>query len=170
MHSHKVGLTHDFINAGQLNSDFLRSLFRHERIVTHNFHTERFGAFGHLASDTSHAKHAQGFVAKLNAKEGFTIPYAVYGFCIGLRNMTRKSHHHCKGVFTSRNGIAVRRINYDNTALSSCIQINVVYANSCATNHLKLFAGFHNFCGYSCLAADEKCIVFADNGYELILA
>ncbi|MNW55232.1 hypothetical protein D3C74_328800 [compost metagenome] len=71
-------------------------------------------------------------------------------------------------MLTGCDGIAIRCINNDDPALCSSFQINVIYTNTCTSNHFKVGTRRHNTICNTSLATNQEGIIITNNGNKFI--
>ncbi|MNN62743.1 hypothetical protein D3C81_1780690 [compost metagenome] len=74
-----------------------------------------------------------------------------------------------EGQLAGGNGVAVRGIDYHDTAFGSGFQINIIHTYTGASDNLEVFGGFHHAGVYLGLAADHYGIILGDYLYQHIL-
>jgi hypothetical protein len=81
----------------------------------------------------------------------------------------REGHHHCDGVFRSRDGIAEGGIHHDDPLLGGSGDIDIVDADAGAPNDLKIACSGDDLLGHLGSRADGQAIILADHFKELVL-
>jgi hypothetical protein len=107
------------------------------RIVGAHAHAERARPSRDLAADASCTHQTQRLAVQLGAREALPVPLTVLHRAVGRRDPADTGEDERKREFGSGNRVAGGRIEHRDAALRSCIDINVVDADTRATDHLE---------------------------------
>ena len=77
---------------------------------------------------------------EFDAFEFVLFPLMVLQSAVGLRNVAGESEKHGDGMFGRRCRRAARRVHHENAVLGGSFDVDVVDADTCASNHLQLRA------------------------------
>ena len=133
-----------------------RARRRQIRIVRNDAHAERDGAAAEFTADPAHSNHAECFVIKLDAFEIFSVPTFSAHACVCLGDFSGNRKQQRKRVFSRGNGVSTRRIQHDDAAARGRLNIDIVHADSSATNHSQSRTGIQDLRRHLCLAADNE--------------
>ena len=147
----------------QFNANLTSTFFSDVRVITDSSHFHTLHTFCNAATDATYANDTQGSVLNLDTVKAFTIPSAFLHGLMSLRNVTGHSHEHCHSMFSCSHGVAFRSVQYNNATSSCSRNINIVYANACATDNLQISCSVNQFFGNLNLATAYECVVFTND-------
>src|SRR6185295_12259219 len=109
----------------------------------------------HLAADAAEPDDSKCFAGDFRSLEPAFLPFAAFQRQVSLRNTSSQSKKHGDGVFGGRGGGTAGRIHHEDTAFCSSFDIDVVHADSGASDNLEAGRVLDQF------AIDRRCA--ADN-------
>ena len=126
-------------------------------------HSEPLGEGRDDGADGAAAHDSERLVAKLDAHEAATLPTAVAGGAVGLRNSSRKRAHHGDSVLGRGHGIAVGRVHDHDAALGRGVYVDVIDAGARPAHDLEPDRLRQQIRGHSGRGADDEALVVADD-------
>ena len=125
----------ELLQRHQLRLKLGRTLGCEKGIVSHELHAERARQLGDLPADSPQADDAHRLAAQLTALEPLPIPLAAaHGFhCAGDTAHQGEQQRH--GVLGGADGVGAGRIHDGHTPAGGGVDIDVVHARPCASDH-----------------------------------
>ena len=151
------------VKINKLYANLASTFFSDVGVITDGGHFHTLHTFCHTATNTTYANDTQGFALYLDTVKAFTIPSAFLHGLMSLRNVTSHCHQKSNGVLGCSHSVAFRSVQYNNATSSCSRNINIVYANACATDNLQISCSVNQFFGYLDLATAYECVVFTND-------
>jgi len=165
----EIGAGEQFVQLDLFNAQFLRTGFGQERIESHHMHFQADGAGRDNRTDIAAADDAERLSGDLDSHEAVLFPLAGAGGCVGFRQLPRDSEHQRDGVFCRGDRIAERRVHDDDTAARSRRNIDIIDADTGATDDLELFGGGNQLFRDLGGRTDRQTVIIADDFEKLFL-
>ena len=134
MDSEKISARVDFVERRQLDLQIARLFGRDERIVSDDQHAHRACARSDHASDAAQADDAECLSLKFDSDKFLAVPTSGFEAAAGLRDRTRERDQQRDRVFGGRDRVAVGRIHHDDAANRRGGNVDVVDADSRASD------------------------------------
>src|SRR5262249_36758045 len=88
---------------------------------------------------------------------------------VSCRKLAGNGKHQCDRMFSRRDRIAERRVHDDDTAARSSRDIDIIDADTGATDNLEVLGGFDDLLRHLGGGTDGKTIIVADDFEQLVL-
>ena len=145
MHRDEIRLGNHIVQRSDGHTEVMRTLLIDIRIIGNDIHIERQRALCDTAADTPHADDSQGLPLELDAHILLAIPLALLRGLVRYGDVARHGQHHGHGMLRCSNGIAARRIDYDDALCGCRGNIDIVHAHACAPDNLEFCRLFDDF-------------------------
>ena len=156
MDREKIRTRVDFVERRQLDFEIARLFGRDERIVSDDLHAHRACARSNDASDATETDDAERLSLQFDADELLAVPASGFQTAARLRNRARERNEHRDRVFGGRDRVAVRRVHHDDAANRCCGNVDVVDADSGASDDAQAVRRVQNFRSDFRFAANDQ--------------
>jgi len=142
---------------------------RQEGIVGDDLHLEADGALGGERPDIAATDDAEGLVGHFDAHEAVLFPLAGASGDVCLRDLAGQRHHQGDGVLGGGDGIAEGRVHDDDALGGGRRDVDIVYTDAGAGDHLEIGGGVDDLLGHLGGGADGQTVILADYFGQLVL-
>ena len=140
-----------------------RALGGDERVVREHAHAQALaGDARHLGSDLAEPEHAERLLAQLDAHELRALPETGVQRAVGRREVARQREHHRDDVLGRGDGVAGGRVEDEHAVPRRRLDVDVVDADTGASDHAELGRRGEHLGGDLGLAAHHERVVVAD--------
>ena len=151
------------LEVAELHTQLPGALGRDQRIVGKDPHAQPLARdAGNLGSDLPEPEDAECLLAQLDTREPRTLPQTGMKGVIGGREVAGERQHHGEGMFGGRDGVAGWGVEDEHAVSRRGIDVDVVDADSGASDHPKSRRGREHLRGDLGLASDHERVVVAD--------
>ena len=169
MYCDKVCRRKDVVERPDGHTECLCTLLIDVRVIRNDVHVESERTLRNAAADTSHADHAKGLAAQLHTDERLAIPRPRVHRRIRRRNLACEREHHRHRVLRRGDCIAARRVDDNDTALRRRLYVDVVHADTCASDDLEFIGAREHIRRHLRRGAHHERIVVTDDLHEFLV-
>ena len=169
MYRDKVRRCKDVVERPDGHAECLCTLLIDVRVIRNDVHVESERTLCNAAADASHADDAERLAAQLHADERLAIPRPRVHRRIRRRNLACEREHHRHRVFRRSDCIAARRVDDNDPALRRRLYVDVVHADTCASDDLEFIRTCNHIRRYLRRGAHHERIVVADDLHEFLM-
>ena len=112
-------------------------------------------AAGDFGADWPEPDHPERLATHFRADIGLAVPVAAAHRSVGLWDVPRERHQQRDRVLGGSNGVALRRVDHDDAALSGRFEVDVVHADAGTADDLQAGAGLNDGACHLRFAADD---------------
>ena len=120
-----------------LGAELAEAVGRHVGVVGGDAHAEPERASRHLLPDPAEAEHAERLAGELDPAVRAPLPAALLQRSVRLRDVAGERHEQADRVLGSRDDGGLRRVGDDDPAARRRLDVDVVYADAGASDHLQ---------------------------------
>ena len=168
MHGEEVGFGNDLIEREQLDTHLLGPVLGDERIVRTQSHPERLGTIAHELADPAQADDAEGLVGEFDAFPTAALPPALHQRGMRLGHVACRSHQQRHGVLGGGDDVALRSVDHHHAAGGCRLDVDVVEADTCATDHHQFGTGSEHVVGDVGCRADDQGVSARDRQQQFV--
>ena len=141
MQRDEIGALEQLVEFDLFHAHLQRAFLGQEGVITQHMHLQPDGALADDAADIAATDHAERLAGDLGAHEFRLLPLAGLGRGIGGGKLAGDGEHHGDRVLGSGDRVAEGRVHDDDTATRSGRDIDIVDADTGATDDLEVGRG-----------------------------
>ena len=169
MYRDKVRRCKDVVERSDSHAECLCTLLIDVRVIRNDVHIKGERTLCNTAADTPHADHTERLAAQLHTHERLAIPRARVHRRIRRRDLACEREHHCHCVLRCGDCIAARRVDDNDPALRRRLYVDVVHADTCASDNLELIRTCNHIRRYLRRRAHHERVVVADDLHQFLV-
>ncbi len=163
MHGDEVGLRVDLLAVlGLLDAQLAVALGRDEWVEGKHAHTKAARTRGDELADAPEAEDAKRLLVQLDAGELRALPLAAGERGVSLGNVARQGKQQGHRVLGRGHNVRLRSIGDDDAAARGGLHVDVVHADTGATDHTQVLCGIDQLGRHLCRRTDQDAVVGAD--------
>lgn len=152
-----IGLGVEVVNRHERDAEFLGACGRKIRIATDDSHAEGLRPPRRFGSDSAETNDAENLARQFGALQILLVPLAGASGLVGAGDVTCHGNHQPEREFRDRNRTGTRSVHHHDAAPGCNLHVDVVYANSGATNDADASGGIDERCvGLNSRAHDQR--------------
>ena len=169
MYRDKVRRRKDIVERPYSHAECLCTFLIDVRIIRNDVHIKGKCTLCNATADAPHANDAERLAAQLHTDERLAIPRARVHRRIRRWDLACKREHHRHCVLRRGNCIATRRVDDNDPALRRRLYVDVVHADTCASNDLEFIGAREHIRRHLRRRAHHESIVVTDDLHEFLM-